>query len=97
MALSAPIGSDGYHLFGVTFDSGVDSLHSKKRIALWFGRMPTGLFYGSVRKVRHKSVLHFPVTIWAISRCHLALHNLDDLVDVIDTCNSPARRHETHL
>ena len=91
MALFAPIGSDGYQLFGVKFNTRVDPLHSKKSTAFWFGRMPTGLLYRSVRKVRHKSVLHFPITIWTRSNCHLALHILVDLVELISTGRSPAR------
>lgn len=74
MTLLTPIGSDGDHLLRVTFDTRVNSLHSKKRQSLRLARMPTCLLDGSVRKVRNKSLFHFPITIWAMSRCHLRLH-----------------------
>lgn len=74
MTLLAPIGSDEDHLFGVTFDIRIDSLHSKKCQPLRLTRMPTCLLDGSVRKVRNKSVLHFSVTIRAAACCHCALH-----------------------
>jgi len=92
MTFFAPIRSNGNHLFGITFHTGVNSLHSKKRQALRPARMPIGLLDGSVRKVRHKSVLHFPVTIWAKSLCHLALRILVYVVDVKDRTYSDLSR-----
>lgn len=74
MTLPAPISSNGNDLFGITFDAGIDSLHSKKGQPLGLTGMPTCLLDGSVGKVRDKSVFHLSVTIWAASSCHGALH-----------------------
>jgi len=84
VAFFAPIRSDGNYLFGITLNTRVNSLDSKKRQALRPSRMPTGLLDVSVGKVRHKSILHFPVTIWAKSLCHLALRILVYVVGVKD-------------
>ena len=48
MAFFAPIRSDGNYLFGITFNTRVNSLDSEKRQALRPSRMPTGLLDVSV-------------------------------------------------
>lgn len=80
VALFAAIGGDRYRLLVVDFNTWVDSLHSKKCLALWQARMPTGLCDDSVRKLGYKSVFHFPVTIRATSRWHVQANLLRNLV-----------------
>ena len=90
MARSAPVGSDWYRFAQVYFDTGIDSFDSKKCLAFRLAWVPTSLFDGPLPEVRRKSALHFPVTVRAVSSCHLHSHTLSNWVEVTErTLASP--------